>query len=75
MRPNTALPCFPISRHASEASYIVHLLLSHHQNFNKRLVKTPKLYFLDTGLAAWLLGIQDSEQLATHVPRGALFET
>ncbi|MCW8917601.1 MAG: DUF4143 domain-containing protein [Gammaproteobacteria bacterium] len=47
----------------------------HHQNFNKRLVKTPKLYFLDTGLANWLLGIQNSEQLTTHVQRGALFET
>ena len=58
-----------------EASYIVHLLPPHHQNFNKRLVKTPKLYFLDTGLASWLLGIQNSEQLATHVQRGALFET
>ncbi|MFC1357279.1 MAG: ATP-binding protein [gamma proteobacterium symbiont of Phacoides pectinatus] len=58
-----------------EASYIVHLLPPHHQNFNKRLVKTPKLYFLDTGLAAWLLGIQNSEQLITHVQRGALFET
>lgn len=58
-----------------EASYIVHLLPPHHQNFNKRLVKTPKLYFLDTGLANWLLGIQNSEQLTTHVQRGALFET
>ncbi len=58
-----------------EASYIVHLLPPHHQNFNKRLVKTPKLYFLDTGLANWLLGIRNSEQLATHVQRGALFET
>jgi len=58
-----------------EASYIVHLLPPHHQKFNKRLVKTPKLYFLDTGLATWLLGIQNSEQLATHVQRGALFET
>ena len=58
-----------------EASYIVHLLPPHHQNFNKRLVKTPKLYFLDTGLATWLLGIQNNEQLATHVQRGALFET
>jgi predicted AAA+ superfamily ATPase len=58
-----------------EASYIVHLLPPHHQNFNKRLVKTPKLYFLDTGLATWLLGIQNSEQLATHAQRGALFET
>lgn len=58
-----------------EASYIVHLLPPHHQNFNKRLVKTPKLYFLDTGIATWLLGIQNSEQLATHVQRGALFES
>ncbi len=58
-----------------EASYIVHLLPPHHQNFNKRLVKTPKLYFLDTGLATWLLGIQNMDQLATHVQRGALFET
>ncbi|HHS83497.1 MAG TPA: ATP-binding protein [Gammaproteobacteria bacterium] len=58
-----------------EASYIVHLLPPHHRNFNKRLVKTPKLYFLDTGLASWLLGIRNSEQVATHVQRGALFET
>ena len=58
-----------------EASYIVHLLRPHHQNFGKRLVKTPKLYFLDTGLAAWLLGIQNAEQLATHPLRGALFES
>lgn len=58
-----------------ETSYIVHLLPPHHQNFNKRLVKTPKLYFQDTGIATWLLGIQDSEQLATHVQRGALFES
>lgn len=58
-----------------EASYIVHLLPPHHRNFNKRLVKTPKLYFLDTGLATWLLGIQNSEQLPTHVQRGALLET
>lgn len=58
-----------------EASYIVHLLQPHHKNFNKRLVKTPKLYFYDTGLAAWLQGIQSAEQLITHPARGALFET
>ena len=58
-----------------EASYIVHLLPPHHRNFNKRLVKTPKLYFLDTGLASWLLGIHTPGQLTTHVQRGALFET
>ncbi len=58
-----------------EASYIVHLLQPHFRNFNKRLTKTPKLYFYDTGLAAWLLGIQNPEQLATHPLRGELFET
>jgi predicted AAA+ superfamily ATPase len=58
-----------------EAGYIVHLLRPHHRNFNKRLVKTSKLYFYDSGLAAWLLGIQNSRQLATHAQRGALFET
>ena len=57
------------------ASYILHLLPPHHQKFNKRLVKTPKLYLLDTGLASWLLGIQNCEQLTTHMQRGALFET
>ena len=58
-----------------EASYLIHRLPPHHRNFNKRLVKTPKLYFLDTGLAARLLGIETESQLATHPLRGALFET
>jgi uncharacterized protein len=58
-----------------EASYILFLLPPHHRNFNKRLVKTPKLYFHDTGLAAWLLGVQSADQLAIHPQRGALFET
>jgi len=58
-----------------EASYVVHLLQPHFRNFNKRLVKTPKLYFYDPGLAAWLLGIQNPAQLITHPQRGALFET
>ena len=57
-----------------EASYIIFLLRPHFNNFNKRLVKTPKLYFLDTGLAAWLLGIRTQEQLTFHAQRGALFE-
>lgn len=57
-----------------EASYIVFLLRPHFNNFNKRLVKTPKLYFFDTGLAAWLLGIREQEQLSFHAQRGALFE-
>lgn len=58
-----------------EASYIVTLLRPDHRNLGKRLVKTPKLYFLDTGLAAWLLGIRDASALAIHATRGALFET
>ena len=58
-----------------EASYIVHLLQPHHRNFDKRLVKTPKLYFCDTGLACWLLGIRAPAELDSHAQRGALFET
>jgi predicted AAA+ superfamily ATPase len=58
-----------------EASYLLILLPPYHRNFGKRLVKTPKLYFLDTGLAAWLLGIRDTTVLALHPLRGALFET
>ena len=58
-----------------EASYIITLLPPYHQNFGKRLVKTPKLYFLDVGLAAWLLGIRDSTSMNLHAQRGALFET
>ncbi len=58
-----------------EASYLVFLLSPYHRNFGKRLVKTPKLYFLDTGLAAALLGIKDAAALNLHAMRGALFET
>lgn len=58
-----------------EASYIVFLLPPHHRNLGKRVVKMPKLYFLDAGLAASLMGIHTTEQLAIHPLRGALFET
>ena len=58
-----------------EASYLVFRLPPHHANFNKRLVKAPKLYFYDVGLACWLLGIHTSQQLRAHPLRGALFET
>jgi len=58
-----------------EASYIIKLLRPYHQNINKRLVKSPKLFFLDTGLASFLLGIHEASQLTTHPLRGALFET
>ncbi|HFQ80988.1 MAG TPA: ATP-binding protein [Desulfobacterales bacterium] len=57
-----------------ESSYLVFLLKPHYKNFNKRLVKTPKLYFHDTGLAAWLLNIHDEAQLSIHPARGPLFE-
>jgi|YNPMSStandDraft_1061717.scaffolds.fasta_scaffold15937_3 hypothetical protein len=57
-----------------ETSYIVFLLPPHHSNYGKRLVKSPKLYFHDTGLAAWLLNIQDEDHMAIHPAKGALFE-
>ena len=58
-----------------EASYILFQLRPHHANFNKRLVKTPKLYFYDAGLVCWLLGIQTPQQLETYPLRGSIFET
>ena len=57
-----------------EGSGCVFQLQPHHRNFNKRLIKTPKLYFYDTGLAVWLLSIREARQLDTHPQRGALFE-
>lgn len=57
-----------------QASYIIYLLPPYFQNFNKRVVKTPKLYFYDTGLACYLLRIHSSQNLFTHPLRGALFE-
>lgn len=57
-----------------KTSFLVFLLRPHHENFNKRIIKSPKLYFHDTGLACALLGIRTDEQLFTHPARGALFE-
>jgi predicted AAA+ superfamily ATPase len=57
-----------------EASYVVFRLPPYHTSFGKRLVKTPKLYFHDTGLAAWLLGVTDAAAMNAHPMRGALFE-
>ena len=48
--------------------------VSNFNNYNKRVVKTPKLFFYDTGLACNLLGITSPEQLDTHFLRGGLFE-
>lgn len=58
-----------------EASYIIYLLKSHHKNFNKTIVKRPKVYFYDTALVCSLLGIRTKEHLSTHPLRGALFES
>ena len=58
-----------------EASYLVTLLRPHHANFNKRIVRTPKLVFLDTGLLCRLLGLRRASDLAVHPLRGAVFES
>jgi predicted AAA+ superfamily ATPase len=57
-----------------EASFIIFRLQPFHQNYNKRIVKMPKLYFYDTGLAVSLLGVESIEQLRYHPFRGNLFE-
>jgi predicted AAA+ superfamily ATPase len=58
-----------------QTSYLVTTIAPYHRNFGKRLVKSPKLYFLDVGLMAWLLGIRDAQTLGVHSLRGELFET
>lgn len=58
-----------------EASYIVFFLHPHYKNFSKRLIKSPKIYFYDSGLACHLLGIKSVEELNTHYLRGGLFES
>ena len=58
-----------------EASFIITLLQPHFNNLNKRLIKAPKLYFWDVGLACHLLGIERAEQVASHPLVGSLFET
>lgn len=58
-----------------ESSFLIKVLQAHHRNFSKRLIKTPKLYFLDTGLLCYLLGIRSPEELRLHASRGAVFES
>ncbi len=58
-----------------EASFLVLRLRPYHKNFSKRLIKSTKLYFLDTGLLCWLLNIHTADQLALHHARGAIFES
>lgn len=57
-----------------EASYVLFLLPPYYKNFGKRLIKSPKLFFYDTGMACSLLGIQSPEQIELHPARGGLFE-
>lgn len=57
-----------------ETSYVVYLLQPWFENLGKRLTKSPKLYFYDTGLAAWLVGLREQAQLPAHPLRGNLFE-
>lgn len=57
-----------------EASYIIFLLEPFNMNINKRLIKSPKLYFYDVGLASYLLGIENTNHLQTHPLRGNLYE-
>lgn len=59
---------------ALENSYILFLLYPYHENFSKRIIKTPKLYFYDTGLLCHLLKITKAEQILTHPVKGSLFE-
>ena len=58
-----------------ESSYIIHMVQPWYSNAGKRLIKTPKLYFWDTGLACNLIGIESAAELVGHQKRGALFET
>jgi len=57
-----------------EASYFIMLLQPYYENINKRLIKSPKLYFYDVGLATYLLGIENPNQLSRDPLWGALFE-
>lgn len=57
-----------------KTSFILFFLPPHHRNFSKRIIKSSKLYFHDTGLACQLLGIRHEDQLFSHPLRGALFE-
>jgi hypothetical protein len=58
-----------------EASFLVLLLRPHHVNYGKRLIRSPKMYFLDTGLLGYLLDIRSPQELRHHAARGALFES
>ena len=58
-----------------EASYILYRLKPYYKNWNKRIVKSPKLYFYDTGLVSHLLKIENRDHIKSHPLRGEIFET
>jgi predicted AAA+ superfamily ATPase len=68
--PNTAKSWLSIL----EASYIIHFLQPYYKNFSKRITKSPKMYFYDTGLVCSLVGINSADQVKTYHSKGALFE-
>ena len=68
--PNTAKSWLSIL----QASFIIYFLQPYYKNFNKRVIKSPKLYFYDTGLVCSLLGINSANQVKTIHSKGALFE-
>lgn len=57
-----------------EAGYIIFLLFPHFNNLRKRIVRRPKLYFYDVGLASFLLGIKKESHVSSHPLKGSLFE-
>ena len=58
-----------------KTGFIIFLVQPHHRNFNKRIIKSPKLYFYDTGLVCHLLNIRNPEQVRTHPLRGHCLKT
>ena len=58
-----------------EASFLIYKVKPYHRNYNKRIVKNPKIYFTDTGLVCNLLGIRKKEELDYHFLKGRIFET
>ncbi len=58
-----------------ESSFIIFLLKPHYNNYGKRLIKMPKIYFYDAGLVCYLLGISDMNHLSTHYLKGNIFES
>ncbi len=69
--PNTAKQWISIL----ETSFIIKLVAPYYKNFNKRVVKSPKLYFYDSALVCWMLGIRTQEEFFNHPSKGALFES